>query len=121
MRVTGRYPEKGVSVEYIRNENEKTPTRDAASRVQMPHTVQMLDRHSLTLTGVKEVTDYDAETVTLETSCGTLVVGGRALRVRDFSTADGRAQLEGQIEYLQYQTGPVQGGLLHRLFGGRQE
>lgn len=81
----------------------------------------MLDRHSLTLTGVKEVTDYDADAVTLETSCGTLVIGGSALRVRDFSTAEGRVQLDGQIEYLQYQARQTRNGTLHRLFGGRQE
>ena len=108
-------------MEYIRNEIEKASVRESAPRAQTPHTVQMLDRHSLTLTGVKEVTDYNADAVTLETSCGMMVIGGSELRVRDFSTAEGRVQLDGRIEYLQYQTRQTPGGLLRRLFGGRQE
>ena len=83
-----------------------------------PHRLQLVDRGQLTLTGVQEVTAYDAYSATLETACGTLVVGGSGIRVRAFSAESGEASIEGEVEYLQYRGRKKDGrqeGLLHRL------
>ena len=80
--------------------------------------LQLVDRGRLTLTGVQEVTAYDAYSATLETACGTLVVGGSGIRVRAFSAESGEASIEGEVEYLQYQgrkKGNKQESLLRRL------
>ena len=82
------------------------------------HRLQLVDRGRLTLTGVQEVTAYDAYSATLETACGTLVVGGSGIRVRAFSAESGEASIEGEVEYLQYQgrkKGNKQESLLRRL------
>ena len=82
------------------------------------HRLQLVDRGQLTMTGVREVTAYDAYSATLETACGTLVVGGSGIRVRAFSAESGEASIEGEVEYLQYQgrrKGDRQESFLHRL------
>ncbi len=84
------------------------------------HRLQLDGRSDLRLTGVREVTAYDAYSATLETVCGTLVVGGSGIRVKDFSTETGEARIEGEVEYLQYQErrrSERQEGFLRRLFG----
>ncbi len=86
----------------------------------IPHRLQLDDRRQLVIAGVQEVTAYDAYSVTLQTGCGTLVVGGNGLRVKSFSAESGEARIEGEVEYLQYQ-GPAREekvrGLLQRLLG----
>lgn len=67
------------------------------------HRLQLTDRHTLVISGVEDVTAYDAYSATLETSCGTLIVGGNEIRVKNFSAESGEARIEGEIEYLQYQ------------------
>lgn len=74
-------------------------------RPQKTHRLQMTDRRVLELGGVEEVSSYDAYSVTLETACGTLVVGGDHIRVKSFSSESGEASIEGEFEYLQYQGG----------------
>ncbi len=92
-----------------------TPTQPG-----QPHRLQLADRRQLVLTGVQEVTAYDAWSVTLQTACGTLVVGGQQLRVKSFSAESGEADIEGEVEYLQYQSQPrgeKARGLLAKLLG----
>lgn len=90
----------------------------AAFPPQREHRLQLVDRGQLQLTGVQEVTAYDAYSATLETVCGTLVIGGNGIRVRAFSAESGEAYIEGEVEYLQYQGRKKDGkqeSLLRRL------
>ncbi len=91
---------------------------EGMSAPRQEHRLQLVDRGRLVLTGVQEVSAYDAYSATLETTCGTLVVGGSGIRVREFSAESGEARIEGEVEYLQYQgrrKGEKQEGLFRRL------
>lgn len=98
---------------------EKAARPVAAAAAPAPHRehqLQMTDRRLLTLSGVDEVTAYDAYSATLETACGTLVIGGSGIRVKGFSAESGEARIEGEIEYLQYQDSKkTEKGWLQRL------
>lgn len=96
----------------------QTAGTQQTAQPQEEHRLVLNGRRQLTASGVKEVTSYDAYAVTLETACGTLVIGGSGLRVRSFSAESGEARMEGSFEYLQYQNaakGEKQEGLLRRL------
>ena len=102
-----------------RLEKRQIPAAEPAPEKQ-EHRLRLDGRRDLRLSGVQEVTAYDAYSATLETVCGTLVVGGSGIRVRDFSTESGEASIEGEIEYLQYQSrrkSEKQEGFLRRLLG----
>lgn len=91
-----------------------TPAAPAAPGRE--HRLQLTDCRLLTISGVEEVTAYDAYSATLETACGVLVIGGSEIRVKGFSAESGEARIEGEIEYLQYQTSKKrEKGLLQRL------
>lgn len=92
--------------------------RPTAQPAATGHRLQMTDCRLLELSGIQEVSAYDAYSATLETACGTLVIGGSDIRVRAFSAEDGQARIEGEIEYLQYQHKKSERaqGLLQRLF-----
>lgn len=115
MSLAGRVlrPERGdFHMEMIERRPSAAPTVGTAA----PHQLQMTDRKRLSMTGVQEVSAYDAYTATLETGCGTLVVGGSNIKVRGFSAESGEVTIEGEIEYLQYQTRRAEkGGWLQRL------
>lgn len=90
----------------------------SASEVRAkPHIVTIKERKSLTATGVEEVVAYDENSATVETACGTLVVGGTNLRVHEISTVSGELSIEGNIEYIQYEARKTkgEGGFFKRL------
>lgn len=102
-------------------EHPEKKNQSAAQEPQGEHRLLLENRSGLQLTGVQEVTAYDAYTVTMETVCGTLLVGGSGMRVQSFSAQTGEALLTGEVEYLQYQSRIRREkgkGALHRLFGG---
>ena len=99
---------------------EYTERKTPAAEPPREHRLVLDNRSSLQLTGVQEVTAYDSYSATLETACGTLVVGGSGIRVQNFSSQTGEACVLGEVEYLQYQSRirKEKGtGVLHRLFG----
>jgi len=69
---------------------------------QMPHSVVLEDRKKLTATGILSIVSYDSYTVTLETSFGTLTIGGENLSVSELSVQTGEVKVGGAIEYVQY-------------------
>ncbi len=90
------------------------PAADSARK--LPHTVVLEERKRLTATGILSIVAYDSFTVTLETSGGTLAVGGEELTVSELSVQTGEVKIGGSIEYLQYTARPEKrGSLLKRL------
>ena len=85
----------------------------ADNRRQMPHTIILEERRRLKVTGVLSIVSYDSFTVTLETSCGTLTVGGEELTVSELSVQTGEVKIGGKVEYMQY---AVQREKLESLF-----
>ncbi|MDO5602829.1 MAG: YabP/YqfC family sporulation protein [Oscillospiraceae bacterium] len=93
-------------------------TAASAAEVQAkPHVITIKERKSLIATGVQEVVAYDENSATVETACGTLVVGGANLRVHEISTVSGELSIEGNIEYIQYEARKTkgEGGFFKRL------
>ena len=83
---------------------------------QMPHSVVLEDRKKLTATGILSIVSYASCTVTLETSFGTLSVGGEDLSVSELSVQTGEVKVGGTIDYVQYTVKHEKGGsFLKRL------
>lgn len=78
-----------------------TPAQAAPAR-EAPHSLVIEERRRLTATGVLSIVSYDAYTVTLETSGGTLTIGGEGLTVSELSVQTGEVQIGGSIETVQY-------------------
>ena len=79
------------------------------------HSVTLTDRKRLCLTGVEDVDCFNEQLVVLRTSQGTLTVAGAGLNVSRLSLEDGRVEVEGQVDALEYSGGKKKGGFLGRL------
>ncbi len=84
--------------------------------MQLPHTVTMKDRKTLTLTGVTEVVSFDDTAVVLHTSMGTLVIQGQQLQLKNLTLEGGQVAVEGSIDALHYEQQQMR-GWLRRLMG----
>lgn len=68
----------------------------------LPHTAILENRKRLTLTGVRTVEGFDAETVTLTTELGVLTVRGSALHIERFDVETGELAMDGEVCALVY-------------------
>lgn len=84
---------------------------------KMPHSLNLVERSRLTMTGVSEVLSFDDSAVLLRTSQGVLTVQGRELQLKNLSLEGGQVAVEGNIHALVYEEPQTGGGLLRRLFG----
>lgn len=83
---------------------------------QLPHKLQLNERHQLTMTGVTEVVSFDDGAVVLRTSLGTLIVQGKELQLKTLSLDGGQVAVDGNISTLSYEEPRAVGGW-RRLFG----
>ena len=84
--------------------------------VQEEHSLRLVGRAELTITGVTEVSLFEEDGVLLQTDMGELTVQGEQLQLKELSLEGGRVAVSGSISALVY--GRQQsGGWLHRLFG----
>ena len=81
------------------------------------HTVRLVDRKRLSLTGVEDVDCFNEQIVVLRTPLGTLTVAGAGLNISQLTLEDGRVEIDGEVDALEYSGGKKKsGGLLGRLF-----
>ncbi len=81
-------------------------------------TVELKDRRSLRLNGVKNVLNYCEYSVTLEMSDTELTVEGDGLSITKLNLDDGEVAVEGLVYSLSYSDGTVKkSGIISRLFG----
>ena len=80
------------------------------------HALTLEDRKRLSLTGVEDVDCFNEQIVVLRTPLGTLTVAGAGLNVARLSLEEGRVEIEGEVDALEYSGGKRRGGLLGRLF-----
>ena len=79
------------------------------------HGVSLLDRKRLSLTGVEDVDCFNEQLVVLRTSQGTLTVAGAGLNVSHLNLQEGRVEVEGEVDALEYSGGKRKsGGWLRR-------
>ncbi|MEG1104133.1 MAG: YabP/YqfC family sporulation protein [Oscillospiraceae bacterium] len=67
-----------------------------------PHKLVIENRRMLCATGIISIVSYDEYAATLETQLGTLVIGGKDIRVSELSVQTGEVKVLGEIEYIQY-------------------
>lgn len=79
------------------------------------HALTLVDRRKLSLTGVEDVDCFNEQLVVLRTGQGTLTVAGAGLNVSELSLEDGRVELEGEVDAIEYSGVKKKGGLLGRL------
>ena len=84
--------------------------------VQEEHSLRLVGRAELTITGVTEVSRFEEDGVLLQTDMGELTVQGEQLQLKELSLDGCRVAVSGSISALIY--GRQQsGGWLHRLLG----
>ena len=83
------------------------------------HHLELEGRERLLVTGVEEVERFDEEEIVMNTTAGTLVVGGTNLHIGKLNLDGGELPGAGLIPTLlsEEQTPGQSGGLLRRLFG----
>lgn len=67
-----------------------------------PHNVVMESRQKCSVSGVLEVLSFDENEIVMETSRGTLTIGGENLNVEKLSLDIGELTLEGDVDALIY-------------------
>ena len=80
------------------------------------HAVALVDRKRLSLTGVEDVDCFNEQLVVLRTPLGTLTITGAGLNISQLNLEDGRVEVDGEIDAMEYSGGKKRGGLLGRLF-----
>lgn len=82
-----------------------------------PHNVIVDNRRKMELTGVKDVSGFDEQTVSLITEMGGLVIKGSGLHITRLSLDTGDVTVEGNINAMQYTTsGSSSKGFVSKLF-----
>lgn len=79
------------------------------------HNVILDNRKKAVMSGIKDVTAYDSETINLSTNLGDLTVKGENLKINSFNTDNGNLEIEGKIIALVYVTEKKKGGFLSGL------
>ena len=86
----------------------------------MQHRLELDGRERLLVSGVAEVERFDEEEIVMNTTAGTLVVGGTDLHIGKLNLDGGELHVDGAIHTLLYEdrmSKGSQGGLFRRLFG----
>ena len=73
-----------------------------AFRGDLPHRLELEERHRLSVTGVSEVLSFDENEVVMDTTLGLLTVEGEGLHVEKLSLDIGELSLEGSIQSMCY-------------------
>ena len=81
--------------------------------VALPHKLTLVERKSMTMTGVTEVISFDENAVVLKTGLGVLTVHGQGLQLKNLSVEGGQVAVEGTISAFVYEE--PRGGGLRRL------
>ena len=85
----------------------------------LTHRLELEGREKLVVSGVEEVERFDEEEIVMNTTAGTLVVGGSGLHIGKLNLEGGELHVDGTIQSLCYEDTPLptRGGLLRRLLG----
>ena len=75
------------------------------------------NRKRINISGVKEVTSFDDETILLDTSLGKMTVKGEGLHVENFNNESGDLCATGKVYAVVYMSDArTTGGFLSRIF-----
>lgn len=82
------------------------------------HSLNLINRQTLTLTGVNDVDSFNEEEIIAVCSCGELCIKGDLLHIEELNLESGTLSLSGKIVSLTYSEKFTSTSLLKRLFGG---
>ncbi len=80
------------------------------------HSIMLDDRSHLVMTGAEDVNGFNEETVSVKTSCGTLIVKGSGLHIGKLNLETGDVVIDGKIGTMQYIGSDNSRSKLSRLF-----
>ena len=66
------------------------------------HTINIIDRKSITITGVKRIDNFDDKEFLIETNMGYLIIKGSDLEIIKLDTYQGDVSIKGNINSLTY-------------------
>ena len=66
------------------------------------HGINLFNRNTGTITGVKDCVSFDLKTILLETECGMLLIKGQDLHVNKHLVEKGEVDISGTIDSLSY-------------------
>ena len=69
---------------------------------QKKHLLSLDNRLKLVLTGAEDVSGFNEETVSVKTTCGTLIIKGEKLHIDKLNLETGDLSIEGKINAMQY-------------------
>ena len=81
------------------------------------HSLNMLNREKLNLTGVQDVSGFDESLIVLVTSLGPLTIRGEELHIDRIDLNAGQLDVRGKVSDLCYEEPAREGGFWSRLFG----
>ena len=76
----------------------------------------MENRKNLVLSGIKEVDNYDENTVDLYTEMGRLIIKGQNLNIKKLNLEFGDLEVDGEISSLIYSEGKAKNGIFSKFF-----
>lgn len=89
----------------------------AEEKLNLPHSLVLEERESLTVSGVSDVDSFDEDMITAYTSLGELTVKGSELHISKLDTETGELSVEGNIQSLIYSSDRADsGGFFSRIF-----
>ncbi len=86
-----------------------------ANEANYPHELRLENRERLAVSGVREVENFDENTVALLTEQGVLIIRGEELQLKSLCPDGGQVCVQGKIRSLDYEE--PRGSFLKRLFG----
>lgn len=89
---------------------------NCAGHSQQEHGITLIDRKRVGITGVEDVDCFNEQIVMLRTPMGMLTISGAALNISHLNLEEGRVEIEGEFDALEYSGGKKSGGFLGRLF-----
>ena len=81
------------------------------------HSLSLVHREQLTLTGVLDVETFDETELVLQTVQGRLTIQGQMLHVTLLQLESGQLQITGTVDAMLYSSGGSREGFWARLFG----
>ena len=89
----------------------------AQKQVLKEHSLNMINREKLSLTGVMDVSGFDENLSVLVTALGPLTVRGEGLHIDRIDLNAGQLEVRGKVSDLSYEEPAHEGSFWARLFG----
>ncbi len=90
---------------------------DNTKKINSPHSILMQGRSQLSVTGVKDIENFDDELVVLCTEEGEMVISGHGFHINKIDLDSGNFTLDGDIVSISYNNNPsFKGGFFSKIF-----